>query len=88
MWHQKKQSSIKTRKEKIGDMQIDEIAYGHLDDITLYGSETNEITIVIPEDLQDGDTIHIITEITSKDTIPLKRYARTILTVIKKEGHA
>ena len=57
-----------------GDLQIDEIAEGIKDDIPL-------ISILIPEDLQAGDTIHIITEITSDDPIPLKRYARTILTV-------
>ena len=52
-------------------------------------ADTHEISILIPEDLQVGDTIHIITEITSDDPIPLKRYARTILTVTTiKEDHA
>ena len=76
-------------KVMISDMQIDEIAVGQPDDITLNGANTNEITLIIPDHLPTGDTTHIITEITSKDAIPLKRYARTILTVTTiKEDHA
>lgn len=69
------------KKIMAGDLQLDEIAEGIKDDIPLYEADTHEISILIPEDLQAGDTIHIITEITSDDPIPLKRYARTILTV-------
>ena len=77
----KRRTELKHEKLMISDLQIDEIAQGTPTIISLENADSHTITFTVPDDLSSGDTIHIITIISSHDPIPLKRYARTIITI-------
>ena len=58
------------------------IAYGEgVDNIVLYGSDTDTVTFNVPKDAKSGDTIHIIAEVKDDGKFNLKHYQRVIITV-------
>ncbi|MGM9940426.1 MAG: DUF1593 domain-containing protein [Bulleidia sp.] len=67
--------------ETIGKIQLDVRAHGSFDPLVLYPENRHGIFLTVPENLQNGDTIHIITEVSSTRAPVMKKYARTIITV-------
>lgn len=58
------------------------IAYGEgVDNVTLYGNNTDTVTFNVPKDAKSGDTIHIIAEVKDDGKFNLKHYQRVIITV-------
>ncbi|MBM7570577.1 DUF1593 domain-containing protein [Aquibacillus albus] len=80
-----KVSPLKVEQVLQGDMQFGlhrELNSGEVtDSITLSGSDTDTVTLTIPEDAKSGDTIHIIAEVKDDGMHELKHYQRVILTV-------
>lgn len=52
-----------------------------VDNIELFGSDTDTLTFTVPEDAKSGDTIHIIAEVKDDGKFSLKHYQRVIITV-------
>lgn len=71
--------------EGVGGLQIDITRQSgeneKLDTIELENSDTNQTSLVIPEDAESGDTIHIIVEVQDDGAHQLKHYQRVIITV-------
>jgi hypothetical protein len=53
-------------------------------EINLINPATRNITWIVPDDAQPGQTIHIILEATDNGELPLTRYQRVIVTVTEK----
>ncbi len=49
--------------------------------VTLKNSNTKNASFTVPSDVNAGDTIHIILEVTDNGTAPLTRYQRAIITI-------
>ncbi|MGT2666918.1 hypothetical protein ACVRYP_06370 [Streptococcus rifensis] len=45
------------------------------------GSDSSEVTLMIPADAQPGNAFHILLEVANQAETPLKAYQRYILTV-------
>lgn len=52
-----------------------------IDNVKLYGSNTDTVKFMIPSDAKSGDTIHIIAEVKDNGKSNLKHYQRIIITV-------
>jgi hypothetical protein len=59
------------------DLAQDEI----VDNIALYGSDTDEVSFIVPKGAKSGETIHVIAEVKDDGKFNLKRYQRVIITV-------
>lgn len=55
---------------------------GELDSkLEMSGADTKDLTVTIPEDAEDGDTIHLIFEAKDDNELPMKAYKRVVITV-------
>ncbi|PHR97262.1 MAG: hypothetical protein COA78_27810 [Blastopirellula sp.] len=58
------------------------------DQVTIADTTDAEASFQVPSDIEPGQTIHIILEVTDKATLPLTRYARIIVTAQESKRHA
>ena len=49
--------------------------------LDMSGADTRDLTVTIPEDAEDGDTIHLIFEVQDDNELPMKAYKRVVITV-------
>ncbi|MBP3870348.1 MAG: DUF1593 domain-containing protein [Faecalicoccus sp.] len=75
---------LDTEVIKAGDLQLNIVGKPNqevLDPIKIDGADTPHMSFTIPMDVQKGDTIHMIIEVSTKDEIPLTRYQRVIIEI-------
>lgn len=85
-----KPGDVVTIESKVSDPNGDSLTYkwwqykeaGTYDGLVELSTNGNTVaSFTVPEDAKDGDTIHIILEVTDDDELPLTRYQRVIVTV-------